>query len=306
MTVSTHSRGSHFVPGLQCAECQQPMPNRTGLLSHGRSKHKGIDPYQLSERSFANLPKISPNPPPITLPSPPVLEKKDDPATTPPVKLNKWGVPPCEVCGKDDFTRKTAWGSHRRIEHHIPGMSPSTVAAREKKEAAEKAAAKEARAAARLAKKQLALVASPTKSPTEEIAETFACDVCGREGFISEHGVAIHKAQAHRSKLVHSKQTTKGELVNGHAKSLKGRILEAETETETEAHTGRKKAGIQRYSDGEVQYTAHASSGISQTALAIGHDRFQELCKAIAIERDLPPRTYARELIQLIYAASIR
>jgi hypothetical protein len=62
----------------------------------------------------------------------------------------------------------------------------------------------------------------------------------------------------------------------------------------------------------EIEHHSHGAPGttttvhISETAIAIGFDRFQELCKAIAIEYDLPPRSYARRLSELIHATSIR
>jgi hypothetical protein len=291
VTVSKHSRGSHFVQGLQCAECQQPMPNRTGLLSHGRSKHPGIDPYKLAERSYANLPKISPTPPPKTLPPPPVLEthhasEGTDPEE--PVQLNEHGVPACPECGKFDFRRKTAWGMHRRLEHKIFGSSKASVAAREKKEALEKAAAKAARAAAKLAKQQSALPASPTKSPTA-LANTFACDICGREGFISKHGVAIHKAQAHPSVL--TKQTPKGELVNGHAK--KDRIVEPEF--------------VHQLSETETDGQSATHQQITE-ALIIAHTtgELKGFIKSIAEKHDFPTRLFTLRCAQSLLGEAKR
>lgn len=45
---------------------------------------------------------------------------------------------------------------------------------------------------------------------------------------------------------------------------------------------------------------------IPEATLALALGRFQELSKSIAIEHDLPPRTFATRLAEIIYATSLR
>jgi uncharacterized C2H2 Zn-finger protein len=52
---------------------------------------------------------------------------------------------------------------------------------------------------------------------------------------------------------------------------------------------------------------SHASAnGIPEATLALALGRFQELCRSIAYEHDLPPRMFAARLAGLVYAATVR
>jgi uncharacterized C2H2 Zn-finger protein len=48
------------------------------------------------------------------------------------------------------------------------------------------------------------------------------------------------------------------------------------------------------------------TDGIPEGTLALALGRFQELCRSIAFEHDLPPRMFAARLAGLIYAATVR
>lgn len=44
----------------------------------------------------------------------------------------------------------------------------------------------------------------------------------------------------------------------------------------------------------------------AEAALAVAYGRFQELCKGIAFEYDLPPRSFAARFAELIHAETLR
>lgn len=54
------------------------------------------------------------------------------------------------------------------------------------------------------------------------------------------------------------------------------------------------------------QETYVAPDGISEVTLAIAYGRFQELCRSISFEFDVPPKLFAQRLAELIYRAQVR
>jgi len=49
-----------------------------------------------------------------------------------------------------------------------------------------------------------------------------------------------------------------------------------------------------------------APDGISEVTLALALGRFQELCRSMAFEFDIPPKLFAQRLAELIYRAQVR
>jgi uncharacterized C2H2 Zn-finger protein len=58
--------------------------------------------------------------------------------------------------------------------------------------------------------------------------------------------------------------------------------------------------------NGHAQESHAAPDGIPEGTLALALGRFQELCRSIAFEHDLPPRLFTSRLAGLIYAATVR
>lgn len=92
--------------------------------------------------------------------------------------VNRYGIPPCPECGRDDFKAKTVWGMHRRTAHGILGSAKSAVDRRN-----------------RLAKEE----GKPTSfkdSNKDPATQTFTCDQCG-SSFPRPQDLGRHKQAKH-------------------------------------------------------------------------------------------------------------
>lgn len=49
-----------------------------------------------------------------------------------------------------------------------------------------------------------------------------------------------------------------------------------------------------------------APDSVSEVTLAIAYGRFQELCRSVSFEFDVPPKLFAQRLAELIYRAQVR
>lgn len=67
--------------------------------------------------------------------------------------------------------------------------------------------------------------------------------------------------------------------------------------------TASDSAGVNHSNSQEVQF---APDSISEFTLAIAYGRFQELCRSVSFEFDVPPKLLTQRLTELIYRAQIR
>jgi uncharacterized C2H2 Zn-finger protein len=115
--------------------------------------------------------------------------------------------------------------------------------------------------------------------------QVHACDHC-EQSFQSANGLAKHQAKMHG--------------VPGQSKSAIQRRHQKEHSLAITAQTvnnGRHEAEEHRQA---------AADGIAPETLALALGRFQGLCTSMATEFDLPVRSFARRLAELIYHAQVR
>lgn len=67
-----------------------------------------------------------------------------------------------------------------------------------------------------------------------------------------------------------------------------------------------RKAATRPIASNGASHTDARGSLIPDQTLALALGRFQELCASIATQHDLPPRTFASRLAELIYATTLR
>jgi len=142
--------------------------------------------------------------------------------------------------------------------------------------------------------------------------------ICGIDGCKAEYKDAAHLGIHRRAKH--------GILGRSHT-SQKARALKAENEAklanpEPAAVNGSGMRSKRKYMKRSTALAnidqAHPTNGNehfsktsyrpfhAEAALAVAYGRFKELCTSIAVEYDLPPRSFAARLAELIHAETLR
>jgi len=219
-------------------------------------------------------------------------------------------LPKCPECG-NRFKTIQLMSMHRAKQHGIKGMSKSSEDLRRKKTENE-AALLQAQAAD-----------TPMQLP-DPLPVNHSCPECGA-GFASAQLMGRHRVKEHgvlsvgeQKKLARQKMqdglpcpycdfvaVNKAgyslHVNNKHADQPKQEGVTLEHSTQASRAIVRTNGSAQPTNEGQ----AHPD-GISEATLALALGRFQGLCQGMAIEFDLPPRRFARELIRLIYATQVR
>lgn len=215
----------------------------------------------------------------------------------------------CPECGNISKT-KALLGVHRSKVHGISGMSRAAITERQKKLA------------------QKGEVAIDTNDPLQ-------CQLCG---FIAgnQGGLAIHRKASHspleevpalpepaqveeietsvdplQCQLCDFRAQTPGGLAHHmtrrhnakpNSKSHhKRREIEPTQAIQISTNNGSKNQVLHAAEESHV-----ATDGIPEATLALALGRFQELCRSMAYEHDLPARMFTRRVAGLIYAATVR
>jgi hypothetical protein len=132
------------------------------------------------------------------------------------------------------------------------------------------------------------------------------CQKCGYPAK-SKNGLGVHLGATHKLTLAENVSvpateiatTTQPPTSNGKRKYTRRAIEPAQSQAIVLSYA----------SNGHHHPTqeAHpAPDGIPEATLALALGRFQELCRSIAFEHDLPPRLFTSRLAGLVYATSVR
>lgn len=216
----------------------------------------------------------------------------------------------CPECGHVSKT-KALLGVHRSNVHGIAGMSKATLYKRQK---------------------ELAKVGRIEIDPNNSLQ----CQICGIIA-ANQGGLAIHRNAAHppreevlalpeavpveesktsidplQCQLCDFKAQAPGGLAHHMTRRhnakpspkshYKRRTLEPTQSLEISATNGSKNHVLHA-----AEEESHVDrNGIPEATLAVALGRFQELCRSMAFELDLPPRSFAARVAGLVYAATIR
>lgn len=127
-------------------------------------------------------------------------------------------------------------------------------------------------------------------------SDPLQCTECGFRA-TSKIGLANHLARIHKILSQSGRAKLKREERAQLRAAKKGTTIEpAQTITAVAITTN----------NGHHQEAHTPANGIPEGTLALALGRFQELCRSIATEHDLPPRSFAAQLARLIYATTLR
>lgn len=213
----------------------------------------------------------------------------------------------CPECNKAFEFAKTL-GSHRRLTHGIAGTSRGAIH-RQKLEALAPPEPKgphpcpdcdfKAKDKAGLTIHRKAKHGASSLSRTAvaiRASDPLQCPECEFHAH-NPGGLALHRLKQHG--VVSDRRNT--ELRRLQRKAAKKRGLPIEPAQTVTA------VAITSTSNGHHPQESHfVGNGIPQATLALALGRVQELCRSIATEHDLPPRSFAAELARLIHATTLR
>jgi hypothetical protein len=112
----------------------------------------------------------------------------------------------------------------------------------------------------------------------------------------AKHGIAGQSANAIKNReLRHAAKAAQAEAKPTKRKYTK-RSNQLATIPETNGHIN--------HSNGQAQAVSRRFH--SEAAIAVAYGRFQELCKNVAFEYDLPPRSFTAKFIELIQSETLR
>jgi uncharacterized C2H2 Zn-finger protein len=206
----------------------------------------------------------------------------------------------CPECSKL-FTTVQLLSMHRRQAHGIVGMSKSAIAERERK----------------------ARLESP--APPPPTTDNFPCDRCSQI-FTTKNGLAKHQSKKHgivgQSKSAQDRHRAKLKAAppppppteypcpdcGFKAKSKAGLSIHIGTthkRSNALAPAHENYATLSPQNGSSHQEQPHRD-GIPETTLALALGRWQGFAQSMAAEFDLPPKRFAAQLAQLIYATAIR
>jgi uncharacterized C2H2 Zn-finger protein len=177
------------------------------------------------------------------------------------------------------FASRTGLGSHRRSAHGIEGQSKSTLAARAAKPAREKPAKPLSEY------KRLKLHLQEMKAPENPAPNQ--CPLCGYQTK-SKGGLSLHINTSHA-------QAKAGERKAERSGKKQRREIER---TQTQV--------IVASSNGHEENWQGHTDGIPEALIAVTSGRFQELCRSVAYEHDLPPRLFAARVAAFVYGTTLR
>lgn len=211
----------------------------------------------------------------------------------------------CPEC-VETYTTPQLLAMHRRKAHGVKGTSKSAIekAALARHLGAMKAPAHPKRHQCPLCGYQLKNKAGLSihlsamhkpELPPEEIAKTqeeaadpkaansvYQCPKCEFIG-ATQGGLALHRRKKHNEiTAVHPKKNTRREL------------------EPTQAQT------ITVVSNGHQENWQGHTDGIPEALIAVTSGRFQELCRSVAYEHDLPPRLFAARVAAFVYGTTLR
>jgi hypothetical protein len=131
----------------------------------------------------------------------------------------------------------------------------------------------------------------------------FVCPECGKKYNDAAH-VGIHRRAAHG-------------IMGKSANAIKSRNspppVPAEAATPAKRKYTKRSTAIDTFQQSKAhlngngrrpQIEAHPFH--TEAAIAVAFGRYKELCTSVAVEYDLPPRSFAARLAQLIYAETLR
>jgi len=145
---------------------------------------------------------------------------------------------------------------------------------------------------------------------TKPAKEKFKCTEpgCTAEYDDSPH-LGIHKRAAHGIKGK-SYQANRARKLREEAKAAAAQTAEPKpkrTYTKRSNQLATIPTETTRQSNGHTQANGLASRAFyTETAIAVAVNRVQELCKSVAFEYDLPPKSFTAQLITLLYAQTLR
>lgn len=191
----------------------------------------------------------------------------------------------CPDCAAEYDTAK-GLSSHRRAKHGYVSKNKYAVALRE---------GTKPKKADPLKCDQCSFVAMNVPEMTwhtAKVHDMLKCDTCG---FVAQWpgGLTNHQRKSHPEKYPTPVSAKNHRLIVKQRRAID--------------HPKKIQTIIVRPAASNGHQEAHvAPDGIPEATLAVALGRFQELCRSIAFEHDLPARMFASRLAGLIYASTVR
>jgi uncharacterized C2H2 Zn-finger protein len=217
----------------------------------------------------------------------------------------KQAIHQCPDCSRT-FVSRTGLGSHRRSAHGIIGQSKTTLIARKK------AGAKKPKPITLyLQRKQMLKEMKAPENPAP-----FQCGFCGFQ-LKNQAGLTFHVKTFHAQPAApaaptqaedHSLQCPHCEFVGKLKGGLALHIRKKHNESTRRAIEPRKTQTITiaaTHNGHKEDWQGH-TDGIPEALIAVTSGRFQELCRSVAYEHDLPPRLFASRVAAFVYGTTLR
>lgn len=213
----------------------------------------------------------------------------------------------CPECNKAFEFAKTL-GSHRRLTHGIAGTSASAIRAQKLKALAPPEPTSyrcpdcdfvaKANAGLTIHRKAKHGAASMSRTAVAiRASDPLQCPECEFHAH-NPGGLALHRLKQHG--VVSERRSTELRRLQQRFDAKKRGLPIEPAQTVT-------AVAVTSTSNGHHPQESHfVGNGIPQATLALALGRVQELCRSIATEHDLPPRSFAAELARLIHATTLR
>jgi DNA-directed RNA polymerase subunit M/transcription elongation factor TFIIS len=206
----------------------------------------------------------------------------------------------CPECN-EKFDAAQKMGYHRYHKHQVQGSAPSSLWARQQRTQDQSLIAcpdcdYRAKSKAGLTihrKAEHGTVSNSATATAIRASNPLQCPQCEFVA-LTKIGLANHRTRTHGTTSKHQLRLQK---VAERKAAKKGLPIEPSQTVTAVAVTN----------NGHHPEESHfATNGIPEGTLALALGRFQELCRSIATEHDLPPRSFASQLARLIYATTLR